>query len=99
MIGLSGSVDADVDASDQPEPARTEVRTGSDPRDVYLIASSVFAASARTDSGSGAEPAFFAATCWPSVLVTKPRYDFTSSAYLVSLNSVQVMAYETSGMG
>ena len=99
MVGLSGSVDADIDASDQPEPARTEVRTGSDPRDVYLIASSVFAASARTDSGSGAEPAFFAATCWPSELVMKPRYDFTSSACLVSLNSVQVMAYETSGIG
>ena len=57
-----------------------------------MIAASVFAAAARTDSGSGAAPAFFSATDWPSELVTKPRYDFTSSACLASLKVEQTTA-------
>ena len=66
-------------------------QAGQGPRD-YLIALSVSAASASTELGRGAEPAFFAATDCPSELVTKPRYDLTSSACAASLNVEQTTA-------
>ena len=51
----------------------------------------VFCASFRTESGSGAEPAFFAATAWPSVLSMNPRYALVSVPWAASLWTVQVM--------
>ena len=57
----------------------------------YLMAAMLFCASFRTESGSGAEPAFFAATAWPSVLSTNPRYALVSVPWAASLWTVQVI--------
>ncbi len=88
-----------VDRSDQPGPTRTEGASRAKPERCLLDGGERLGSGLEHRVGQRGEPAFFAATCWPSVLVTKPRYDFTSSACLASLNEVQVTAYETSGMG